>query len=712
MSRGAIQQRMPTASRPWSTASAAGWSVLEYEMKTSWAMRPLEEGTDQVARLSRAPQRGVAERARGGDIPASSTLGVPLSHGTPPLPRCGFRVAVTGHRPDRFPPEAVPAVRRRLEEAFRAIAEAVREAAARPDSGFADEAPDLVLLSGLAAGADQLAAQAALAVPGWRLHAVLPFAREEYERDFASDRASHATLDHLLRDASAITVLDGRATMPGSAERAWDAYGPLGRVLVEQCDLLLAIWDEQPGRGVGGTANVVTRARRDDVPILRVHPARPEAPILETRPAHEDDGPWVDRLRTQVATLLAPPQPAASHHGEAVDLRGEYFAERAPSRGRTSLFDLIGALFHRRAHEPSWFPRVGGVLARMVVRTRLPEPAAATREAWGDGWAEIDPVLRQAAFERFAAHHGWADALASRYAATFRATYTRVFAFAWLAVLAAFTSTAASALAGGEPARAEAIHHVAEWIEVAVLFVTLVTVLWTRRTRMHERWLDYRALAERLRHLSVLWPLGRTTPLVRLPPIATPGDPRTSWVGWYLRAVAREVGLAPGRFDARHVAGARHLLRDGELEPQRRFHEMAQRRGLAVVHPLERIAIGLFLVAFVLAAANLLGLTAPLLDGLGLAEPRRAVLLGALGVGLPALASGIHGFLGTSDLEGLAIRSAGVAPRLRELVWRLDRLDPVDLTTVGDVAVEAARVMEGELGSWRSVTAARKLQAV
>lgn len=66
---------------------------------------------------------------------------------------------------------------------------------------------------------------------------------------------------------------------------------------------------------------------------------------------------------------------------------------------------------------------------------------------------------------------------------------------------------------------------------------------------------------------------------------------------------------------------------------------------------------------------------------------------------------------GITHHEG-AIRSAAVAPRLRELIWRLDRLDPADSTSVGEIGAEAARVMEGEQGGWRAVSAARKLQAV
>ena len=56
-----------------------------------------------------------------------------------------------------------------------------------------------ILLSALAKGADTVAAEAALARPGWRVVAPLPFEREVYEGDFP-DPASLARLRSLMAD--------------------------------------------------------------------------------------------------------------------------------------------------------------------------------------------------------------------------------------------------------------------------------------------------------------------------------------------------------------------------------------------------------------------------------------------------------------------------------------------------------------------------------
>lgn len=639
---------------------------------------------------------------------------MPMPSSSPPLPRCVFRVAISGHRWNRFPAEAEPVIDRHLRRALAVIREEVHRVGSWPASGYARRAPELVFLSGLAAGADQLGARAAIATSGWELHAVLPFERAEYERDFANDSDALRHFCRLMGKADLVTVLDGPCRPGPDGLRPYDAYAPLARVLVDQCDLLIAVWDGSPARGVGGTAAVVKSARESDVPILRINPRTPKSVTLEARPDQGDEAEWIEALQQQVARLLAPPEATKSRSAGEPGPREQYFAESLPRARRGSLFDLAGALFHRRAGEAPLATRVLHTLLWMIRGRAVDDPAAAATAAWSEPWRVMPGEVRGAAFARFAEHQGWADALATHYAAAFRATYTRVFAFAWLAVLAAFVGTAAEALSQNSPGSAGAIqlHNLSLGVEAVILSVVFANVYWGRRQRLHERWLDYRALAERLRHLAVLWPLGRATTAVRLPAIALNGDPKGSWLGWYLRAVTRESGLVPGVFDRAHVAASRSLLRDGELDRQLHFHEGARDRGLAIVHPLERGAEGLFLLALLVALANLLGWPDRLLESLLSSPAIRAAVLGALGVGLPALASGIHGFLGTSDLESIAIRSGAVAPRLRELIWRLDRLDPADSTSVGEIGAEAARVMEGELGSWRAVTAARKLQAV
>ena len=111
------------------------------------------------------------------------------------------------------------------------------------------EAP-LIGLSSLAEGADQIFADVLLR-HGGILHAVIPcwgyastfepVARENYLR--------------LLAAARSVTTL----AYAKPSEQAFDAAG---QYIAEHCDLLVAVWDGAPARGLDGTADAVEHARR------------------------------------------------------------------------------------------------------------------------------------------------------------------------------------------------------------------------------------------------------------------------------------------------------------------------------------------------------------------------------------------------------------------------------------------------------------------
>ncbi len=92
------------------------------------------------------------------------------------------------------------------------------------------------VLCGLAEGADQLAACTALK-HNFNVVAVLPFAQNEYEKDFSTPEAL-ADFRTLLQQCSNVVVCD----VDELAERD-EAYIELGRTLVSCCDIVFALWD-------------------------------------------------------------------------------------------------------------------------------------------------------------------------------------------------------------------------------------------------------------------------------------------------------------------------------------------------------------------------------------------------------------------------------------------------------------------------------------
>src|SRR5687767_3209670 len=151
-------------------------------------------------------------------------------------------VGVTGHQ--QIPPEAL----RHIEEGIARL--------------LATDGGELIGVSSLAAGADQLFARVVLQ-KGGRLHAVIPC--ERYETAF-TDHAALETFRRLLGQAAEIETLPNRAP----SQRA---FLQAGRRVVDLAEVLIAVWDSEQARGQGGTADVVSYARERHREIVVVWPA-------------------------------------------------------------------------------------------------------------------------------------------------------------------------------------------------------------------------------------------------------------------------------------------------------------------------------------------------------------------------------------------------------------------------------------------------------
>jgi hypothetical protein len=355
-----------------------------------------------------------------------------------------------------------------------------------------------------------------------------------------------------------------------------------------------------------------------------------------------------------------------------------------------------------------------GVAGRRPPSPLASDPGSARQAEWGGAWTALPGDVATDTATRFGALHGWADELARWYAARFRSTFSLLFVLAVASVI--IGATLQLEVAG----RGIGLALVLPLVEPLVLGAMLYFVVRTRRAGLHDRWLDYRSLAEHTRHLAVLWPLGRTTAAVRLPAGALVHDPRRSWMAWLLRAVGREAGLVAATFDTPYAEAARRWVLRQEAVPQRAFHRARRMRLGSLNQPLEALAQWLVEIALFLSILRLLELPTIFGQLMGAGDGKTTeiavtqrwwVILGAVSTGLPALAAGIHGFLGMADFEGTALRSAGIEGRLAEVERLLEELDPVDVTGVGDLTREMTRAMEGELGSWHSAAASRRIQA-
>lgn len=194
----------------------------------------------------------------------------------PPKPRSAFNVGIVGHRPNRLPEAARAKVERQLGEALTAIRKHTVSLSHGYRDLFADSPPLFVLVTAMAEGADLMAASAALAA-GYELDVILPFNQSEYERDFSPQ--GRLRLAELLSRARSVLEL------PGTRTSEPQAYEAAGFAVLDNADILVAVWDGGPSHGRGGTAELVAKAARSAIPILHIVPDAASKPgLLWRRP--------------------------------------------------------------------------------------------------------------------------------------------------------------------------------------------------------------------------------------------------------------------------------------------------------------------------------------------------------------------------------------------------------------------------------------------
>lgn len=249
-----------------------------------------------------------------------------------PIPALVFTAAITGHRD-------IPAARHAdLQRIITRLLDETRGqllAAMATSPLDASRALTCRFVSALAPGADQIGAQAALKTgditPSWQLHAVLPFPLPLYRklaqaalREQAMAQADIDTALAAIGDLAdkAHRVLELADWQPGAESplaEDWKSrrYATIGQMLVRQADLLIALWDGNPARGRGGTADVVAEARRSGVPVIwidlekdgQVHSLTPD-PASNHLPASDLVAHWRGAAK--------PPEPDADIDGHAV----------------------------------------------------------------------------------------------------------------------------------------------------------------------------------------------------------------------------------------------------------------------------------------------------------------------------------------------------------------------------------------------------------
>ncbi len=422
-------------------------------------------------------------------------------------PRMALRVGITGHRKLEFSEE----LRARLRAVLEMLQAITREVLRDSRMAYTEGAVFFRATSPLAEGADRLFAKEAVAL-GFELGCPLPFSGVEYEKDFATLESVEEFRQLLERANGRVLELDG----PTRNDNRAAAYESVGRVVIDQVDVLVAIWNGEPAQGAGGTAQIVEIARRNGTLILWINP-KSHSTVLKTRKA---EVPLSENaLREQLTRILKPPE--------------------------------------------SKDPDVTG-----TCRGKIPERPAALSHCW-DAFVSImtfglnlsAPHLELPLKGPFVQYYKHFDALANRLAGQYRGAYV---ASATLAVCAVFLALLSFTLP----------EHSGTWLLLELAAVVLVYVLTfsVSRREWHYRSVDCRYVAEQFRVLCSVYPLALPAPQPRMPAHHQHGDVAKSWMEWLLRSAIRAAPMPAVKVSPSFVHEARRELLDGWILSQITYH--------------------------------------------------------------------------------------------------------------------------------------------
>ena len=379
-----------------------------------------------------------------------------------------------------------------------------------------------VLVTGLATGSDRHAAAAWASGGRGSIHAVLPHLTDTVPKELAAAVSKTTWLD------GAAAELTGR-----------NAHLIQTRWVLEDADVLVAVWTGEPARGAGGTADAVRIALKRGIPVLWVEPRRPgQARWISPEALDPDFGflEFLEQLRLEQPWLVGPATPEIVAKALQSWASGPAKASSPPKWRQLRIARLWQQLLDRTVWRTfaAYRRLVGGRPVRGRERLRVP-----------------DDLLGQPGFATLTAAYEEMDARANHLSAVHRSQ--QVFQASVMILAVAI---------GSAPAVWPGLKIYAVTGELVLALATFLVWMSAVRSERTRRWGEARRMAEQLRLERAAWAIG----------LSTRDDRRFNSTGPAAQlalAWRRRVGGPEGRFDEARVqrwgAWAREELIQGQV---------------------------------------------------------------------------------------------------------------------------------------------------
>jgi hypothetical protein len=639
-------------------------------------------------------------------------------------PTLGFRVGFIGHR------DLTGVETELLQRQIRTVLSDIKRGLGKNDDswGYSEAPAQLYLVNSLAEGADQLAAACATEPDlGFQLRCPVPFTLDSYKSHFeyqAED--ARKQFDRLIDEPETCVVMMGCSDEDGKRQVGYRAAATM---LLDNSDLIIAVLDADRDHREGGTADTVKRAEHARIPVIVIDPTKPqEDPELKTWEDDPSEEVTYKSLGLSIRNIVAP------HRGDSDSDKSEAMASqnalspftvKAQQRKRRDRFLseplIFGGTISRfcanrlfSLYSPWWklIEGSGNLFIKLVDRFKG-APGNGENDVAGldPGATEEDSHLKTIGSlqEPFTNELNMMDRLSIFYMRLYRGSFVLNYLLGGVAVLFALFSYF-------NP-RHEVLWLVAELVVLAIIAINFLS---DRIWKWNERATDYRCLAELFRQQAVLAPLIRVTPFTRMPVHHQHGDPDTTWMSWYFRAIVRSVCHMPASHnpgeDSKNILhmttgylqAVHNVLLNQWLWGQQQFHHKLARRFVYV----NRVFHGLAIVLFVgTVGVCILHLQHPSsydqVSEVANSLWREGALMAILPAVLPAFLAALHGLSMQAEFERLAERSESMARHLEKVGERFTEVTPSSVDNfgleIGRRASEIALTMLEEVLDWRVI---------
>jgi len=633
----------------------------------------------------------------------------------PPAPAAALSIGITGHRGGNRAfatnREAIAAV---LEQVFDII-----ERAKGVDAGS-----PVRLQSLLADGADTMASRAALA-RGWGLVAPLPFGRNlnvainagptslaDARALIDGERAQEPTVEaraaqirELIsaarcfelaeRDELLTRLLLEKLAAPADlvaaqafAARCSARAALAGRVMIEQSDIVIGVWDGVSRAFVGGTGHTISEALEHGAPVVWIDAIAPANWRILRAPEALASPPGENRAdrETELQELVKAAMGSGSDLGTAT-LSNERWRPRSNRwwngyRRIEVLFAGDGKPFRslRQVYETPEEIASGSAFDALSAVRGLP-----------GGDKSFADAIERGVLRRFA----WADGISSYLSDAYRGGMIANFLLSATAVVAGISY---------QPLGAPDEKWVFAMGELLLLSAILLITWMGGRRRWHGRWFETRRVAEYLRHAPILLALG-----VARAPGRWPTGSDVSWPEFHARHALREIGLPQVALTPGYLRHALGQLLDAHVTSQRDYHEGKARRLTAVHHNLDKFSTLLFQLAVAAVASYLVIASAAALQIIQESWPHKlSYVFSFLGVAFPTFGAAIAGIRYFGDFERFAAISEVTATKLDGVHSRIALLleapdDRIDYARVSELAHATDDIVVSEIENWQAV---------